>query len=134
MSIDRRHFLLGSTAAGIAGIASGRIHDGELGGPVQVIHGAVPWQEGTADSPPGVSGSGYSYFTNIEAAFVEAALVLKTRGATGSVAQGGGRHFLQSARRGAQYGGGPRFPRGHGILHLGRGQGQAAGRNGAVIV
>jgi hypothetical protein len=74
MSIDRRHFLLGSTAAGVAGIASGKIHDGELGGPVQVIHGAVPWQEGTADSPPGVSGSGYSYFTNIEAAFVEAAL------------------------------------------------------------
>jgi gluconate 2-dehydrogenase gamma chain len=74
MSIDRRHFLLGSTAAGVAGIASGKIHDGELGGPVQVIHGAVPWQEGTADSPPGVSGSGYSYFTNIEATFVEAAL------------------------------------------------------------
>jgi gluconate 2-dehydrogenase gamma chain len=74
MSIDRRHFLLGGTAAGVAGIASGKIHDGELGGPAQVIHGSVPWQEGTADAPPGVSGSGYSYFTKIEAAFIEAAV------------------------------------------------------------
>ena len=74
MSIDRRHFLLGGTAAGVAGIASGKIHDGELGGPAQVIHGSVPWQAGTADAPPGVSGSDYSYFTKIEAAFIEAAV------------------------------------------------------------
>jgi gluconate 2-dehydrogenase gamma chain len=74
MSIDRRHFLLGGTAAGVAGIASGKIHDGELGAPEQVVHGSVPWQEGAADSPPGVSGTGYSYFTKPEAEFIEAAL------------------------------------------------------------
>ncbi len=74
MTIDRRHFLFGTTAAGVASLASGAIHDGELGGPSQTVHGSVPWQEGTADSPPGVSGSDYIFLTKAELAFVEAAV------------------------------------------------------------
>jgi gluconate 2-dehydrogenase gamma chain len=74
MSIDRRNFLLGGVAAGVTGIASGRVHDGELGAPAQTIRGSMPWQEGAADAPPSVSGTGYSYFTKPEIAFIEAAL------------------------------------------------------------
>ena len=73
-TIDRRHFLIGSVAAGVAGASAGPIHDGELGAPPQTIHGSVPWQEGTADVPPGASGSGYVFFTPTEAAFIESAV------------------------------------------------------------
>jgi gluconate 2-dehydrogenase gamma chain len=75
--LDRRRFLLKSAAmAGIGGIAAAATHDGELGGPTQTFRGAVPWQEGTADAPPGASGSGsgYAFFAPAEAAFVEAAV------------------------------------------------------------
>jgi gluconate 2-dehydrogenase gamma chain len=34
----------------------------------------VPWAEGTADAPVGASGTGYSYFTPAEVAFIEAAV------------------------------------------------------------
>jgi gluconate 2-dehydrogenase gamma chain len=71
---DRRRFLIGSAVAGIAGVAAAAIHDGELGGPAQTFRGAVPWQEGTADAPPGVSGTGFNFFTPTEATFVEAAV------------------------------------------------------------
>ena len=74
VKLDRRHFLIGSVAAGIAGVAAAAIHDGELGAPPQTFRGSVPWQEGTADAPPGASGSGYVYFTPAEAAFIEAAV------------------------------------------------------------
>ena len=70
---DRRRFLIGSALAGIGGVAAA-MHDGELGGPPQTIRGAVPWQEGTADSPPGASGSGYAFFAPGEVAFIDAAV------------------------------------------------------------
>src|SRR3984957_11947421 len=73
VNLDRRQFLIGSVAAGVAGAAA-NVHDGELGAPPQTISGSGPWKEGTADAPPGASGSGYVYFTTAEAAFVEAAV------------------------------------------------------------
>src|ERR1700688_1969656 len=73
-NLDRRHFLIGTIAAGVAGVSAGPVHDGELGAPPQTFRGAVPWQEGTADSPPEASGCGYEYFTPTEAAFIEAAV------------------------------------------------------------
>jgi gluconate 2-dehydrogenase gamma chain len=74
VNLVRRRLLLGSAVAGIGGVAGAAIHDGELGGPSQTFRGAVPWQEGTADAPPGVSGSEYAFFTPIEVTFVEAAV------------------------------------------------------------
>lgn len=72
-TIDRRHFLIGTAAGvGVAGVGAAAIHDGELGAPPQSFRGAVPWQEGTADAPPGVSGTGYVYFTPTEVTFIEA--------------------------------------------------------------
>jgi gluconate 2-dehydrogenase gamma chain len=71
--LDRRHFLLGGVAAGVAG-ATAAVHDGELGAPPQTFRGSVPWQEGTADAPPEASGSGYVFFTAEEAAFIETAV------------------------------------------------------------
>jgi gluconate 2-dehydrogenase gamma chain len=71
---DRRRFLFGGAAAGIGGMAAAAIHDGELGAPAQTFRGSVPWREGTADVPPGVSGPGYVYFEPAEAAFIEAAV------------------------------------------------------------
>jgi gluconate 2-dehydrogenase gamma chain len=73
--VQRRRFLLkGAAIAGIGGFAAAAIRDGELGGPAQIFRGAVPWQEGTADAPPGASGSGYTFFTPAEVAFIEAAV------------------------------------------------------------
>jgi gluconate 2-dehydrogenase gamma chain len=74
VNLRRRQLLLGSVAAGIAGAGAATVHDGELGAPSQTIRGAVPWKEGTADAPPGATGSGYTYFTPAEAAFIEAAV------------------------------------------------------------
>src|SRR6202163_849709 len=73
-SLDRRHFLIGTIAAGVAGVSAGPVHDGELGAPPQTFRGTVPWQEGTADAPPGASGSGYVFFAPAEALFIEAAV------------------------------------------------------------
>jgi len=73
-NLDRRHFLIGTVAAGVAGVSAGPVHDGELGAPPQTFRGSVPWQEGTADAPPEASGTGYAYFTPAEAAFIEAAV------------------------------------------------------------
>ena len=74
VNLDRRRFLIGSAIAGIGGVAAAAMHDGELGGPAQTFRGAVPWQEGTADAPPGACGSGYVIFTPTEVAFIEAAV------------------------------------------------------------
>ena len=71
---DRRRFLIGSAVAGLGGVAAAAVHDGELGAPPQTFRGSVPWQEGTADAPPGASGSGYAFFTPSEEAFIEAAV------------------------------------------------------------
>src|SRR3984885_3255923 len=71
---DRRRFIIGSAIAGIGGAAAAAIHDGELGGPAQTFRGAVPWQEGTADAPPEVSGTEFRFFTPTEVNFVEAAV------------------------------------------------------------
>ncbi len=73
-NLDRRRFLIGSAIAGLGGAAAAALHDGELGGPAQSFRGAVPWQEGTADAPPGASGSGYVFFTPAEVALVDAAV------------------------------------------------------------
>jgi gluconate 2-dehydrogenase gamma chain len=75
VDLSRRRLLL----AGAAGIATSAgaaiaIHDGELGGPSQTIRGELPWAPGSADSPPGVSGSDYKYFKPAEVTFVEAAV------------------------------------------------------------
>jgi gluconate 2-dehydrogenase gamma chain len=72
-SLDRRQFLLAGAVAAVGGTGAA-VHDGELGAPPQTIRGAVPWQEGAADSPPETSGSGYSFFKDSEAAFIEAAV------------------------------------------------------------
>jgi gluconate 2-dehydrogenase gamma chain len=73
--VDRRRLLLGGALAGVAGAAAadqGR-HDGELGGPPQTFSGTMPWRGGAADAPPMVDGgTGYTYFTGAEAAFIEA--------------------------------------------------------------
>ena len=70
----RRRFFIATAAAGIGAAGVAAVHDGELGAPAQTFRGAVPWVEGTADAPPGASGSGYQYFLPAEAAFVEAAV------------------------------------------------------------
>jgi gluconate 2-dehydrogenase gamma chain len=75
VNLQRRQLLIGSVAASVAGAAAvAAVHDGELGAPPRTISGAVPFKEGTADAPPGVSGSGYGYFTPVEAEFIEAAV------------------------------------------------------------
>ncbi len=77
VNLQRRKLLIGSVAAGVAGAtaaATPPIHDGELGAPPQTIRGALPFKEGTSDAPPGASGSGYTYFTPLEAVFIEAAV------------------------------------------------------------
>jgi gluconate 2-dehydrogenase gamma chain len=71
--LDRRQFLLAGAVAAAGGTAAA-VHDGELGAPPQTIRGAVPWQEGAADSPPETSGTGYIFFKDSEAAFIEAAV------------------------------------------------------------
>src|SRR6204780_3140644 len=73
-NLDRRRFLVGGAVAGIGGVAAAAIHDGELGGAPQSFRGSVPWQEGTADAPPGASGSAYVFFSPAEALFIEAAV------------------------------------------------------------
>ncbi len=74
--LGRRRFLIGgvAVATGIGGAAAGGLHDGALGAPPETYRGAVPWTEGTADVPPGASGTGYLFFTAPEAAFIEAAV------------------------------------------------------------
>lgn len=74
-NVDRRTFLIQTVLAGTAGVAgAAAVHDGELGAPPQAIQGGVPWSEGTADAPPGVSGTDFKYFTTAERAFIEAAV------------------------------------------------------------
>ena len=74
-TFDRRRFLIGGAVVGTAGAAAaGTVHDGELGAPPQTITGAVPWQEGTADAPPGATGTNFIFFTADERAFIEAAV------------------------------------------------------------
>lgn len=73
--VGRREFLLGVAVAGTAIIAkAAAVHDGELGAPPRTIKGGMPWVEGTADSPPGVTGTDFRFFTAAERAFVEAAV------------------------------------------------------------
>src|ERR1700742_1993442 len=76
VNLKRRQLLIGSVAAGVvsATAVAAQVHDGVLGAPPRTIRGKVPFQEGTADAPPGASGSGYTYFTPAEAAFIEAAV------------------------------------------------------------
>jgi gluconate 2-dehydrogenase gamma chain len=75
LNVDRRRFLIGGAVVGSAGAAAAAsLHDGELGGPPQSFTGAVPWQEGTADAPPGVTGTDFKFFTAAERAFIEAAV------------------------------------------------------------
>ena len=74
-SVDRRTFLVRTALAGAAGLAGAAVkHDGELGADPQTIQGGVPWSEGTADAPPGASGTEFKFFTPPERAFIEAAV------------------------------------------------------------
>jgi gluconate 2-dehydrogenase gamma chain len=72
--LNRRRLILGGAAAatGIGGAVALGVHDGELGAPPETYRGSVPWTEGTADIPPGASGTGYLFFTPPEVAFIEA--------------------------------------------------------------
>lgn len=73
--LDRRSFLINTALAGTATAAgAATLHDGELGAPPRTIQGGVPWTEGTADSPPVVTGTDFKYFTAEERAFIEAAV------------------------------------------------------------
>ncbi len=81
VTLDRRRFMIGSAVAGAAGVvgaikAAPALHDGELGAQPATYRGAVPWQEGAADSPPAIADSnpGLIFFTPVEAAFIDAAL------------------------------------------------------------
>jgi gluconate 2-dehydrogenase gamma chain len=74
VNLLRRRLLVGGAVVGIGGVTAAAIRDGELGGPPQTIQGSVPWQQGTADAPPGVSGSEYVFFTPVEVAFIDAAV------------------------------------------------------------
>lgn len=72
--VSRRRFLVGTALVGAAGTAgAASVHDGELGAPARDFRGEVPFQEGTADAPPGVSGTDFQFFTPDERAFIEAA-------------------------------------------------------------
>jgi gluconate 2-dehydrogenase gamma chain len=73
-ALNRRNFLIAGGIAGLAGGAMANVKDGELGAPPQDYRGAVPWEEGTADSPQPASGTGYNFFTPLEAALIEAAV------------------------------------------------------------
>ncbi len=72
--LNRRRFLISSAVVGASGAVGAAVRDGALGAPPQTIRGSVPWHQGTADVPPGVSGTDFVYFTPAERAFVEAAL------------------------------------------------------------
>jgi gluconate 2-dehydrogenase gamma chain len=74
VNLVRSRLILGGAVVGLGGAAPAAIHDGELGAPPQTFRGTVRWQEGTADAPPGVSGSGYVFFTPGEAEFIGAAV------------------------------------------------------------
>ena len=73
-SLKRRRFLIGGAVAGLSGTVGAAIRDGQLGAPPQTIRGSVPWHEGTADVPPGVSGTEFVFFTAAERSFIEAAV------------------------------------------------------------
>ena len=74
VNLLRRRLLVGSAVVGIGGATVAAVRDGELGAPPQTIQGSVPWLQGTADAPPGVSGSAYLFFTPAEVAFINAAV------------------------------------------------------------
>lgn len=74
VNLIRRRLLIGGAAAGVGAAAMAAIQDGELGAPSQTIRGSVPWQQGTADAPQGVSGSKYVFFTPAEIAFIDSAV------------------------------------------------------------
>ncbi|MDB5479314.1 MAG: twin-arginine translocation pathway signal protein [Caulobacteraceae bacterium] len=73
-ALNRRRLLMGGAAVGAAGAAVAARHDGMLGEPPADYRGAMPWDEGAADAPPGAGGRGYVFFTSAEAAFIEAAV------------------------------------------------------------
>jgi gluconate 2-dehydrogenase gamma chain len=92
IDLHRRRLLLAGAASAIASTAAAMaIHDGELGGPSQTIRGEMPWTEGSADSPPGATGSEYRYFKPVEVAFIVAAvgrLIPDDSGGPGAVQAG----------------------------------------------
>jgi gluconate 2-dehydrogenase gamma chain len=75
LNLNRRRLLIGGALAGAATTAgAANVHDGELGAPPQTFSGSVPWQEGSADEPPGVTGTDFKFFTPAELAFIQAAV------------------------------------------------------------
>ena len=109
---SRRRFLIGGAAAatGIGGAAAVGLHDGELGAPPETFRGAVPWTEGTADAPPGASGTGYLFFTPAELTFIEAAVGrLIPNDAVGPGAIEAGVPFFLDRQLAGRYGHGDHF-------------------------
>jgi gluconate 2-dehydrogenase gamma chain len=73
--IDRRRLLIGGTLAGAAGqSAAATWRDGQMGASPHTYSGAMPWQEGAADSPPVAAPGPFQFFTPAELAFVEPAI------------------------------------------------------------
>jgi gluconate 2-dehydrogenase gamma chain len=111
--LDRRRFLIGTAVAGATGTVVGAgiaRHDGELGGPPQVFRGAVPWQEGAADSPREESAGGYLFFTAPEQAFIAAAVArLIPSDPTGPGAVEAGVPFFLDRQLASTYGSGEHF-------------------------
>jgi gluconate 2-dehydrogenase gamma chain len=113
LKLDRRRFLIGTAVAGAAGTVVGAgsaSHDGELGGPPQVFRGAVPWQEGAADSPREPSPEGYLFLTAVEQAFITAAVArLIPNDPTGPGAVEAGVPFFLDRQLAGPYGSGAHF-------------------------
>lgn len=111
LRLDRRRLLVAGAAAGAAGAAGAfSRHDGERGGPPQEFRGAMPWQEGAADFPPGASGKGYVYFSPAEAGFIEAAVArLIPNDPVGPGALEAGVPFFIDRQLAGQYGQGQHF-------------------------
>ncbi len=110
--LNRRCFLISTAVAGTGTAVGARTasRDGELGGPPQTFRGAVPWQEGAADSPPGASGEGYAFFTKTEQTFIEAAVArLIPSDPTGPGALEAGVPFFLDRQLAGPYGSGAHF-------------------------
>jgi gluconate 2-dehydrogenase gamma chain len=111
-ALSRRRFLIGTAVAatGIGAATAAAVHDGELGGPPATFRGAVPWIEGTADVPPGASGTDYRFFTPAELSFIQAAVArLIPNDAVGPGAIEAGVPFFLDRQLAGKYGRGAHY-------------------------
>ena len=68
--VSRRSLLRGGAAAGALAVTAGMAHDAEA----RTIQGAVPWAPSDADAPTPVQAGPLLFFTEDEAAFIDAAV------------------------------------------------------------